>query len=197
MCVIAQGYGRPVHGSPPRCGRVRRGDYDETLRIRREVQLPVYERLGDTQSAAVTWGQIADIAYQRGDYDEAADLQRKRLEAHRQLGDLDGIAAASWDLAQIDLAREDYQAAFPRLVESFQIFSRLQRPDGIAVVGSALAQLLIAAGKRDQARQVLGDARAAAVKIGQTGLVQQISNLLDPQTPEASRRDHPGGRRRA
>ena len=35
----------------------RRGDYEETLRIRREVELPVYERLGDTRSAAVTWGQ--------------------------------------------------------------------------------------------------------------------------------------------
>ena len=43
-----------------------RGDYDEALRIRREVQLPVYERLGDTRDAALTWGNIADIAYQRG-----------------------------------------------------------------------------------------------------------------------------------
>jgi len=51
------------------------------------------------REAAITWGRIADIAYQRGDYDEAAELQRKRLEANKQLGDLDGIAAANWDLA--------------------------------------------------------------------------------------------------
>ena len=38
-----------------------RGDYDEALRIRQEVELPVYERLGDTRSTAVTMGQIADI----------------------------------------------------------------------------------------------------------------------------------------
>ncbi|MEU4475258.1 CHAT domain-containing protein, partial [Micromonospora sp. NPDC023888] len=48
-----------------------RGDYDEALRIRREVELPVYDRLGDTRSTAITWGKIADILYQRGDYDEA------------------------------------------------------------------------------------------------------------------------------
>ena len=44
----------------------RRGDYDEALRIRREVELPSYERLGDTHAAAITWGKIADIAYYRG-----------------------------------------------------------------------------------------------------------------------------------
>jgi hypothetical protein len=40
-----------------------RGEYEEALRIRREVQLPAYERLGDTRETAVTWGKIADIAY--------------------------------------------------------------------------------------------------------------------------------------
>jgi hypothetical protein len=34
------------------------GDYDEALRIAREVQLPAFERLGDTRRAAVTWGRI-------------------------------------------------------------------------------------------------------------------------------------------
>jgi tetratricopeptide (TPR) repeat protein len=160
-----------------------RGDYEEALRIRREVELPAYERLGDTRSAAITWGKIADIAYQRGDYDEAAELQHKRLEANKQLGDLDGIAAADWDLAQIDLAREDYKAALPRLVESFQLLGRLQRPDRIATVGWPLGQLLMAAGQADPARQVLGDALAAATKLGWTGLVQQINELLNPQPP--------------
>ena len=66
----------------------RRGDYDEALRIRREVQLPVYERLGDTRSAAIAWGNIADIAYQRGDYDEALRIRREvQLPAFERLGD--------------------------------------------------------------------------------------------------------------
>ncbi len=160
-----------------------RGDYDEALRIRREIELPVYERLGDTRETALTWGKIALILFQRGSYDEAAELQRKRLEVNKQLGDLDGIAAASWDLARIDLAREDYQSALPRLVESFQINQHLQRPDGIAAVGWVLGQLLIAAGQADQARQVLGDALAAATKICWTGLAQQINELLN-QRPE-------------
>ena len=48
-------------------------------------------------------------------------------------------------------------------------------------MGLTLGQLLIAADQTDQAHQVLGAARAAAVKIGQTGLAQQISDLLDPR----------------
>jgi tetratricopeptide (TPR) repeat protein len=157
-----------------------RGEYDEALRIRRDTELPAYERLGDTRSAAITWGSIADIAYQRGDYDEAAELHGRRLEVNRKLGDLDGIAAADWGLAQIDLDRQDYQSALPRLVEAFEIFGRLQRPDGIAIVGWTLGQLLTAAGQADQGRQVLTDALAATRMSGMTDLAQQISTLLDP-----------------
>jgi hypothetical protein len=70
---------------------------------------------GSARPAAVTWGRIADIAYHRGDYEQAADLQRKRLEVNRHLGDLDGIAAASRDLARIDLARQDHESALLRM----------------------------------------------------------------------------------
>ena len=37
-----------------------RGQLDEALRIRREDELPVYEKLGDIRSRAVTMGKIAD-----------------------------------------------------------------------------------------------------------------------------------------
>jgi tetratricopeptide (TPR) repeat protein len=123
-----------------------RGDYDEALRIRREDELPVYERLGDTRATAICWGKIADITFQRGDYDEAAELQRRRLQVNEGLGDLDGIAAAKWGLAQIDLARKDYQSAFPRLVEAFQTLYRLQRAAGSAMVGRVLGEVLLARG---------------------------------------------------
>jgi tetratricopeptide (TPR) repeat protein len=155
----------------------RRGDYDEALRIRREIELPVYERLGDTRETAVTWGRIADIASQRGDWESAAELQRRRLDVHKKLGDLDGIAATHWDLAQIDLKRQDYESAVPRVLESFQILRHLQRPDGIAVVGLTLAQLLHAAGRTDDARQVLGESLAAATTIGSAELMSRINEL--------------------
>ncbi|MEU6822427.1 CHAT domain-containing protein [Streptomyces atriruber] len=156
-----------------------RGEVDEALRIRHQVTLPAFERIGDTRSAAVTWGQIADILQQRGEVDEALELQLKRLEVNEQLGDMDGIAAANWDLAHIDLSRQDFDAAVPRLATSFQLFLQLQRPDGIAVVGETWGQVLLAAGNREQARQVFQTSRAAAAKIGMPDVVDELDELLD------------------
>jgi hypothetical protein len=34
-----------------------RGELDEALRIRREIELPAFERLGDTRETAVTWAR--------------------------------------------------------------------------------------------------------------------------------------------
>jgi phosphopentomutase len=43
-----------------------RGQLDEALRIYQEEELPVYERLGDVRSKAITMGRIADILQARG-----------------------------------------------------------------------------------------------------------------------------------
>ena len=53
------------------------GDLDEALRIRREEELPVYERLGDVRARAVTLGKIADVLQARGELDEALRIRRE------------------------------------------------------------------------------------------------------------------------
>jgi hypothetical protein len=47
------------------------GDLTEALRIRREDELPVYEKLGDIREKAVTQGKVAMILNDRGDLPEA------------------------------------------------------------------------------------------------------------------------------
>lgn len=156
-----------------------RGDLDEALRIRREEQLPVFERLGDVRSRAVTWGKIADVYYDRGDLDAAVELQERRLETNRGLGDIDGVAAALWGLAQIDLARTDFEAARPRVAEAYALFDRLGRTDGIAVVGSAHGQFLIANGEVDKGVAVLERAGQALRRLAQDASALEISKLFD------------------
>src|SRR6516165_3539531 len=57
------------------------------LRIRREECLPVYERLGDVRSKAVTMGQIADVLQARGQHDEALRIRRDEcLPVYERLG---------------------------------------------------------------------------------------------------------------
>ena len=70
-----------------------RGQLDEALRIRREEELPVYERLGDVRSTAVTMGKIADILQARGQLDEALRIRREeQLPVYERLGDVRSTA---------------------------------------------------------------------------------------------------------
>ena len=76
-----------------------RGELDEALRIRREEQLPVYERLGDVRGVAVvTRGKIADVLQARGELDEALRIRREeQLPVYERLGDVRGVAATRED----------------------------------------------------------------------------------------------------
>ncbi len=66
-----------------------RGEPDEALRIRREDELPVYERLGDVRARAVTLGKIADVLQARGELDEALRIRREdQLPVFERLGDV-------------------------------------------------------------------------------------------------------------
>jgi hypothetical protein len=59
---------------------------DEALRIRQEEELPVFLKLGDIRSRAVTLGKIADIYQARGQLDEALRIrQEEELPVHLKL----------------------------------------------------------------------------------------------------------------
>jgi hypothetical protein len=156
-----------------------RGELDEALRIRTEEQIPVYERLGDVHSKAVTQGRIADILQARGDLDEAFALHQERLPAFERLGDIDGIAHVRFATARLRLARGEHerggiQAIYDDLAGPYEILRRLGRPDGIGPVGLLLAQVLAIGGHRDEALAVLDEAEAAFAKLGQTAAIEQV-----------------------
>ena len=53
------------------------GQVDEALVVLQNEVLPVYEKLGDVRSRAVTMGQIADILQARGQLDEALRIRQE------------------------------------------------------------------------------------------------------------------------
>jgi tetratricopeptide (TPR) repeat protein len=71
---------------------ITRGELDQAEPLLRHAY-QLFEAAGSEREAAVAMGDIANIAFQRGDYDQAPELQQKVLEANKQRGDLDGIAA--------------------------------------------------------------------------------------------------------
>jgi hypothetical protein len=77
-----------------------RGQLDEALRIRRDEQLPVYERLGDVRERAVTMGKVADILEARGQLDESLRIRRdEQLPVYERLGDVRSLIVGRTNLA--------------------------------------------------------------------------------------------------
>ena len=65
------------------------GELEEALRIRREEELPVYERLGEVGLRATSMGKIAEILHDRGDLDESVRIRREeQLPVYERLGDV-------------------------------------------------------------------------------------------------------------
>ncbi|MFC4071740.1 tetratricopeptide repeat protein [Actinoplanes subglobosus] len=156
-----------------------RGDYDEALRVRREVQLPVYERLGDTREAAVTWGKIADILYQRGDYDEVLRIRREvQLPAYERLGNTRSTAITWGKIADILYQRGDYDEALRIHQEkALPVYQRLGDTREAAITWGKIADILYQRGDYDEALRIrrevqlpayerLGEARSAAIAWG-------------------------------
>jgi tetratricopeptide (TPR) repeat protein/calcineurin-like phosphoesterase family protein len=83
-----------------------RGQLNEALRIRREEQLPVYEKLGDVRSRAITQGQIADILQDRGQLNEALRIRRdEELPVYEKLADVRSLLVGRANLALLYLSR--------------------------------------------------------------------------------------------
>src|SRR5271155_2509289 len=109
-----------------------RGQLDEALKIRNEEQLPVYERLGDVRSRAVTMSKIAEIFQARGQLDEALAINLDRLNISEALGEIEGIAHVKFRCAAIRLERGGWekgeaQTIVAELAESFSIVQRIKR----------------------------------------------------------------------
>jgi hypothetical protein len=160
-----------------------RGETDEALRIRREEELPVYERLGDVRSRAVTMGQIADILQARGETDEALRIRREEeLPVYERLGDVRSRSVTLQKIAGALIAAgglEDgrIQEIADALLESFNIAQRLGLAEGIGFVGLQLAQVLARGGLRTKALSVLDLAEAAFQKLGNNQAIAAAANI--------------------
>ncbi|MFZ0210506.1 MAG: hypothetical protein WAL59_31125 [Roseiarcus sp.] len=91
-----------------------RGDLDQAVKIRREDELPVFERLGDVHSRAATLYKIADVlletnGIQRGHIQEIADTLGESFRILVELGAPDGIGPVGALLAQV-LAMDGHRA---------------------------------------------------------------------------------------
>ncbi len=155
-----------------------RGETDEALRIYKEEELPVYDRLGDVRSRAVTMGKIADILSQRGETDEALRIRKEeQLPVYERLGDVRSRAVTMGRIADILSQRgETDEALRIRKEEQLPVYERLGDVRSRAVTMGKIADILSQRGKTDEALRIrqeeqlpvyerLGDVRERAIAL--------------------------------
>ena len=169
-----------------------RGQLDEALKMRKEEQLPVFERLGDVRERAVTMGQIADILQARGQLDEALKIRKEeQLPVYERLGDVRERAVTMGQIADILQARGQLDEALKiRKEEELPVYERLGDVRERAVTMGRIADILGARGQLDEALKIrneeelpvyerLGDVHARAAAMGRIATVLQARGDLD------------------
>lgn len=167
---------------------------EEALRIRREVELPVYEQLGDARARAVTMVKIADVLFARGDLEEALRIYcEEALPAFERLGAARERAAAMSKIAAVLSARGDLEEAL-RIYrdEELPVYERLGDVRALVVGRANLAWTYLRRaqpGDREQAAELLQLAlqAAEAIRIPEATRIREIlqKNGLDPEPPPA------------
>jgi tetratricopeptide (TPR) repeat protein len=111
---------------------MKRGQVDAALE-RLEIQvLPIFTKLRDDRSRAITLGQIARIRADKGEVDAALALHQERLDVYEGLGDKRERAVTLGDIARIRAAKGEVDAALALHQERLGIFEGLGDKDGEA-----------------------------------------------------------------
>ena len=173
-----------------------RGDLEEALRIRREDELPVYERLGDVRSRAITHGLIADILQLRGDLEEALRIRREdELPVYERLGDMRSRAITQGQIADILQSCGDLEEALRiRREEQMPVYERLGDVRERAITQGKIADILQSRGELEEALRIwreevlpvferLGD--VCSLLVGRTNLaITLLKRGLPQDRPE-------------
>ena len=193
-CCVAQGWDRGVALAAGLRADVLEagGQLDEALRIRREEELPVYERLGDIHSKASTMGRIADVLQVRGQLDEALRIRREEeLPVYERFGDIQSKASTMGKITDVLLARGQLDEALRiRKNEVLPAFKQLGDVHGQAVTKGKIAEVLQAWGQLDEALHIwrdevlpvfeqLGHVREKASAMGKIADVLQAQEQFD------------------
>jgi tetratricopeptide (TPR) repeat protein len=157
---------------------ITRGELDQAEKLLRHA-CQLFTAAGSEQEAAIAMGSIADIAYRRGDYDEALRIHREiELPAFERLGDTRETALTWGRIADIAYQRGDYDEAL-RIHREIELpaFERLDDTRETAITWGKIADIAYRRGDYDEALRIhreiqlpaferLGDTRSAAVTWG-------------------------------
>ncbi len=129
------------------------GHLDEALRIRREEQLPYFEKTGDVHAHTVTLSRIADVLFNQGMIDEALRLRRDEiLPVYVRLGEDRSRAVTLFKIATALIEQGHADAALRILRdEVLPVFQHLGDEHARALALGVVADVLQTQGRLDEA----------------------------------------------
>lgn len=119
------------------------GNFDDALNVYESHCLPLFTRLSDTHSIAITHSNIADIKEARGELNEALDIRLNLvLPVHQKLGNMREIAMAQLKIADtyVELYKLDI-ALNILLNESLPGFQQIGEARDIALTYGRIADI--------------------------------------------------------
>jgi tetratricopeptide (TPR) repeat protein len=132
-----------------------RGQLDEALRIMREEEIPVFEKVGDIRSRTITLRKIADILKDRGQLDEALRIYREIIPVFEKIGDIQSRAVTLGQIADILQARGQLDEALRiRQEEEIPVYEKIGDIRSRAVTLGQIADILQARGQLDEALRI-------------------------------------------
>ncbi|WP_245678597.1 hypothetical protein [Chondromyces crocatus] len=133
-----------------------RGELKEALRILQEEMLPLFEKLDDMRSRAVTKGKIADILEARGELEEALRIRKEEaLPVFEKLGDVRSSAVTKGKIADIQQARGELEEALRiRKEEQLPVYEKLGDVRSSAVTKGKIADIQQARGELEEALRI-------------------------------------------
>ncbi|HEU5159996.1 MAG TPA: CHAT domain-containing protein [Streptosporangiaceae bacterium] len=134
---------------------VTRGEPEQAEQLLRRAQ-HLFTAAGSEREATVTMGSIADIAYRRGEYDEALRIHREvQLPVYERLGDARETAVTWGKVADIAYQRGEYDEALRiRREVQLPVFERLGDARSAAVAWGRIADIAYDRGDYDEAAEL-------------------------------------------
>ncbi|MFJ4557774.1 CHAT domain-containing protein [Streptomyces massasporeus] len=152
---------------------ITRGEVDQAEDLLHQAR-QLFTDAGNTRSAAVTWGKIADILEQRGEVDEALRIHREvELPVYERVGDTHSAAVTWGQIADIYQWRGEVDEALRiRREVTLPVYERIGDTRSSAVTWGKIADILEQRGEVDEALRIHREvALPAFERIGDTSSV--------------------------
>ncbi|MFF4270439.1 CHAT domain-containing protein [Streptomyces sp. NPDC001536] len=164
---------------------ITRGEVDQAEDLLHQAR-QLFTDAGDTRSAAVTWGKIADILQQRGEVDEALRIRHEvTLPAFERIGDTREAAVTLGKIADIFQRRGEVDEALRiRREVELPAYERIGDTRSVAITWGQIANIFQRRGEVDEALRIRREVTLPAFeRIGDTHSIAntwgQIANIFE------------------